>query len=369
MECGFAEFLFVQRKESTRYGQIARANADTSKITVLTDDEGQKDDPGLFLAPELGGQMLLVCNVDNRELGIYPDEKGDGTSPWKRIATLTLPGDAPYKFISSVEVIAPGTGIGGTSYFALLARKSKDRNSPGSIWVLGLGKDEKNRFARRVDDGAVTGEEAILLEPEPFVGKHEVYVYYNYFNPRTGPHGLRRAATGLKVAPTKNSESNAGAKSGAKYLVLVCLDACRPDYFELLDLPNIKKLMAEGVTYVQAWGGHLRNDTPPGHATLATGVFPAKHGLIGFHWQDPVTRRQFKPTSWFGVAKGQLNEFLAKSGCESIGSVFKRAFPGAKLAALSSDKFYAAAALGADSADFLGYCRDEPSKGFGTSVG
>jgi hypothetical protein len=41
--------------------------------------------------------------------------------------------------------------------------------------VLGLGKDENNPFARRVDDGAVTGAPATVLEPEPFVAKNEVY--------------------------------------------------------------------------------------------------------------------------------------------------------------------------------------------------
>ena len=119
-----------------------------------------------------------MCNVDNSALAIYRDEKRDGKSPWKRIATLTLPDDAPYKFISSPETIASAKGVGGVSYFSLLARENKDRNSRGSIWVLGLGTDEKNRFVRRVDDGA----SSTVLEPEPFVGKNEVYVYYNAYN-------------------------------------------------------------------------------------------------------------------------------------------------------------------------------------------
>lgn len=187
------DFLFVKGTN----GQIARANADTGKVDVLTNDEGLKDDPGLFLAPEFGGEMLLVCNVDNSALGIYRDlNSPDGF--WTRIATLTLPADAPYKFISSPETIAPATGVGGVSYFSLLARESKDRNTPGSIWVLGLGQDENYRFARRVDDGAVTGERSMVLEPEPFVGKNEVYVYYNYYNPGSGKNGLRRAGTGIR---------------------------------------------------------------------------------------------------------------------------------------------------------------------------
>jgi hypothetical protein len=194
-------FLFVQTPPGAPHGQVAMSDADTGAVRVLTADAGAKDDPGLFLAPEFGGELLLVCNVDNRALGIYRDEKRDGQSPWTRIATLALPDDAPYKFISSPETIAAATGVGGVSFFSLLAREGKDRNTPGSIWVLGLGKDERNRFARRVDDGAVSGEHAVVLEPEPFVGKSEVYVYYNYFSRATGKHGLRRASTGIKVTP------------------------------------------------------------------------------------------------------------------------------------------------------------------------
>ncbi|MGD9498811.1 MAG: FG-GAP-like repeat-containing protein, partial [Armatimonadota bacterium] len=66
------EFLFVQREEGAPYGQVARANADTGAVQVLTNDEGQKDDPGLFAAPEFGGEILLVCKVDNSALGISP---------------------------------------------------------------------------------------------------------------------------------------------------------------------------------------------------------------------------------------------------------------------------------------------------------
>jgi len=69
------------------------------------------------------------------------------------------------------------------------------------IWVLGLGKDEKNRFVRRVDHAAGTATPTVVLEPEPFVGKNEVYVYYNFFDRASGQHGLRRASTGIGVPP------------------------------------------------------------------------------------------------------------------------------------------------------------------------
>ena len=196
-------FLFVQKPAGAPHGQVALAEADTGAVRVLTDDAGKKDDPGLFKAPEFGGEILLVCNVDNRALAIYRDEKRDGRSPWMRIATLTLPDDAPYTFISSPETIASATGIAGMSCFSLLAREGKDRSTPGSIWVLGLGSDEKHRFARRVDHAAGTGAASVVLEPEPFVGRHEVYVYYNVYDRSGGKHGLRRAATGIRVESTR----------------------------------------------------------------------------------------------------------------------------------------------------------------------
>jgi len=193
-----AEFLFVYHPEGAAFGQIARSNADTNALQVLTNDEGDKDDPGFFISPEFGGETLLVANINHSALGIYRDLKSpDGF--WTRIATLTLPTDSPYKYISSVETIAPATGIDGTSYFTFLARESADRASPGGIYVLGLGNDPTNRYTRRVDDGFQTNEIAVRMEPEPFLGSNEAFVYYNFFNNATGQSGLRRASTGIEL--------------------------------------------------------------------------------------------------------------------------------------------------------------------------
>jgi hypothetical protein len=126
-------FLFVQQPEGAPIGQVAMSDADSGAVRLLTDEAGMKDAPGLFQSPEFGGEILLVCNVDNSTLAIYRDEAKDGKTPWKRIATLTLPDDAPYKFISSPETIGSGNGIGGVSCFSLLACENKERTSRGSI--------------------------------------------------------------------------------------------------------------------------------------------------------------------------------------------------------------------------------------------
>jgi hypothetical protein len=99
--------------------------------------------------------------------------------------------------------------------------------------VLGLCTDEKHRIVRRVDDGVSPS----VLEPEPFVGKNEVHVYYNAFDGATRKSGLRRAATGIKVgnaapfaaAPVlekKSSAAPANAKAWSEAKVVIeCLAA------------------------------------------------------------------------------------------------------------------------------------------------
>jgi len=139
----------------------------------------------------------------------------------------------------------------------------------------------------------------------------------------------------------------------AKYLVLLCIDACRPDYFEFSDIPNIKKLISEGITYTNAWVGQMRNDTPPGHVAMSTGSFAKNNGVLGFVWKDGKTGKAIRPTNWQSITSGELNQIIAASGCSSIGSIYKKVYPAAKIAAISSDKYYAAAALGANSANYI----------------
>ncbi len=229
------DFLFIYRPEGAPLGQVARVNADTGILTVLTTDEGEKDDPGMFRAPEYGNEILLVANVDNGALGIYRD-LGSPDSAWTRVATLELPPEAPYHYISSPECIAPATGIGGVSYFALLARESADRRSPGSIWIFGLGMDPENSLVRRVDDGAIDSSLAVRMEPEPFFGTDEVYVYYNYYDLQSGVHGLRRARTGL-YGPTSDASALAAIPARVALHGIYPNPSSR-DFTMALDLPR-----------------------------------------------------------------------------------------------------------------------------------
>lgn len=195
------------------------------------------------------------------------------------------------------------------------------------------------------------------------------------------------AYVGMQAQP-----ANAGGparQAVAKRLVLISLDSCRLDYLDLIPTPNIDKLKAEGTFYTNAWVGQLANDTPPGHTSIATGRFGKNTSIISFTWRDArlfppgdfrvyfskmvmglvkatgwtdlglwylknVFRKSIEKnfiTSYENVVAGKMNSFIKESGSNSIGSLYKKAHSGAKVAAVSCDKWYACAGLASDDAD------------------
>ena len=137
------------------------------------------------------------------------------------------------------------------------------------------------------------------------------------------------------------------------YLCLIVIDACRPEYFDLAPMPNLKALSDRGAAYSQAWVGHVINNTPPGHTTIATGRVPAHSGILGFDWKDPGTGTMVRPTDFRGVYAGELGRIQKDAGDRSIQAFVKARYPDSISAAVSSHKFYAAASMGGYSADYI----------------
>ncbi len=138
-------------------------------------------------------------------------------------------------------------------------------------------------------------------------------------------------------------------------LVLVVMDGFRSDYLELASLPHLSGLMARGTTFERAWVGQLESYTPASHATISTGATPAHQGVIGFEWRDPVTGEE-DYTAWYDdVIAGRLEQQLLQHGVNSIPQAIKGADPTARVVALSSDKYYAADAMGGHAADYILY--------------
>lgn len=106
----------------------------------------------------------------------------------------------------------------------------------------------------------------------------------------------------------------------AEPVLLISIDGLQPaDVIEAekrgIDIPNLKRFVAEG-SYASGVKGVLPTVTYPSHATLLTGVSPAKHGIIGNTSFDPMQINQggwywyasdYKvPTLWDAAAKAGM---------------------------------------------------------------
>ncbi len=107
----------------------------------------------------------------------------------------------------------------------------------------------------------------------------------------------------------------------AEPVLLISIDGLQPaDVIEAdksgIDIPNLKRFVTEG-SYASGVRGVLPTVTYPSHATLLTGVSPAKHGIIGNNSFDPMQINQGGwywyasdikvPTLWDAAAKAGLS--------------------------------------------------------------
>jgi arylsulfatase A-like enzyme len=177
--------------------------------------------------------------------------------------------------------------------------------------------------------------------------------------------GVGLTASGLADLLGSQASIAEAQDTPARYLAVIVLDAFRPDYMHLAPMPALTSLMREGVAYDRAWVGQLQSYTPTGHASLSTGVMPRRHGVIGFEWRDPATGLEVYDAWAKDVLRGSLDRDLKASGTQSIPIVIKAADPSATVVALSSEKVYAADAMGGPAADYIlyhGLSRTDPHK-------
>jgi predicted AlkP superfamily pyrophosphatase or phosphodiesterase len=144
-----------------------------------------------------------------------------------------------------------------------------------------------------------------------------------------------------------------------EYLVLIVLDAFRPEYLSLTAMPNLKSLILHGTSYAGAWNGALENYTPTAHTMMSTGTLPRRNGISGYTWQNLQTNEYFNPTTEEAVNRGEMAAIVQKSGVPTLAGAIKARWPDAIVAALSDEKYYAAQALGMGPADYILYSGNE----------
>src|SRR5262245_38381680 len=73
----------------------------------------------------------------------------------------------------------------------------------------------------------------------------------------------------------------------AKKTILILIDGFGPDYADLSDMPNMRRLGAEGLYRVGK--SVLPSVTNVNTASVVTGAFPEDHGIVTNFCFDPVT--------------------------------------------------------------------------------
>ena len=74
-------------------------------------------------------------------------------------------------------------------------------------------------------------------------------------------------------------------------MIMLVVDQPRVDLldrYESVFTGSFGRLLDEGFRFTQASHVHVRTSTAPGHATLATGVSPSRHGVVTNSWHEQI---------------------------------------------------------------------------------
>lgn len=210
---GSDDFVFAWRS-GPDVGQVAYYDTDTLMITTLTNDAGVKSDPWGWFAPEYGGELLLLAVIDESAIAIYRDLGGPY---WERIATLEIPAESQYTVIGSPEPFVAN----GKSYMTLTIKGEPAPGqpfAPSEIWLFGIDDTPEARFVRRCDDGTVG---AARLDPEWFVAREQVFVYYNLAT--ADAIEMWGCPTGIPVGPPGDCDHDGVVDVGDALALINCV--------------------------------------------------------------------------------------------------------------------------------------------------
>jgi predicted AlkP superfamily pyrophosphatase or phosphodiesterase len=134
--------------------------------------------------------------------------------------------------------------------------------------------------------------------------------------------------------------------------VVIVVDQMRADHLTRLEgefRDGFARLLKEGVSFSEARHDHAITVTAVGHATIATGCFPAQHGIVGNSWYDRTSGRTVYACADSTV---QIVGDSAAAGCSprgllrsTVGDWLKGASPPSRVFSIS-EKDCAAILLG-----------------------
>ncbi len=94
-------------------------------------------------------------------------------------------------------------------------------------------------------------------------------------------------SVGIGVAACQSVPPDPEATGDPALVVLLVVDQLGEDLLERYEdvyTGGFRRLLDDGYRFTSATHDHASTETAPGHATLATGVYPTRHGIVGNSW-------------------------------------------------------------------------------------
>lgn len=130
-----------------------------------------------------------------------------------------------------------------------------------------------------------------------------------------------------------------------KLVVLIVVDGLPQrqvvDYRDPLAADGLRRFLDRGTWFSNAHYGHANTLTAPGHATILTGAYPNRTGIIANEWRDPQSGRLVYNTgdpahTYIGHKTQALDGTSPKNlRVETVGDVLRRSNAQAKVIAIS----------------------------------
>jgi len=139
---------------------------------------------------------------------------------------------------------------------------------------------------------------------------------------------------GTPEPPPAATEKPTELEPGGVRLILVLVaDQCAAQYIERfgpLFSGGLEMLVSQGTSFTEAHHFHAVTATAVGHATLATGCYPARHGIVGNSWYDKQTGERV-----YALDDEEYDRSPAQMLSPALGSWLKAAAPKARVFAAS----------------------------------
>ena len=127
-----------------------------------------------------------------------------------------------------------------------------------------------------------------------------------------------------------------------RLVVVIAVDQMRADYLDLFAehyVGGLRRLRDEGAVFTDGHQDHAITQTAAGHATIATGVFPSRHGVVANEFWDRVAQQPVgavadPATALVGV-EGRTGSSPSRLMRQGLGDWLKAQSPGSKVASVS----------------------------------